>query len=142
MKICSKCKVLKDESEFYTRPNGRPYGHCKTCQNEYSRQHYLNNIKGYVAKAGLWNEKHRKVLHQYILDYLSEHPCVDCGERDAVVLQFDHVRGSKRNSVAALIQRNLSLDVVKFEIEKCEVRCANCHLRKTSKQLGFWKQFR
>ncbi len=34
---------------------------------------------------------------------------------------------------------NHSLDAIKEEVKKCVVRCANCHRRKTAKEIGYWK---
>lgn len=70
------------------------------------------------------------------LDYLSTHPCVDCGETDVVVLEFDHIdRKRKRATVFSLLEH--SWEVVEKEIAKCAVRCANCHRRRTAVQLGW-----
>lgn len=56
--------------------------------------------------------------------------CVDCGYRaSAVALDFDHVRGEKRFGLAEAKSRRL--EEVIAELEKCEVRCANCHRIKT-----------
>jgi hypothetical protein len=61
---------------------------------------------------------------------------VDCGESDPVVLDFDHVRGSKRFSIAIAVTLGYPWETLLREIEKCEVRCANCHRRKTARQMG------
>lgn len=74
---------------------------------------------------------------RWIFDYLREHPCVDCGEADPVVLEFDHVRGEKFATIARMAQ-GFSLAKVRAEIAKCDVRCANCHRRKTASQLGWY----
>lgn len=74
-----------------------------------------------------------------IKNYLLENPCIDCGETDIVVLQFDHVRGSKRASITKMVKDDLSIDTIFKEIAKCEVRCANCHVRKTSSDFGWNK---
>ena len=66
----------------------------------------------------------------FLLDHLRDAPCVDCGERDPVVLDFDHV-GTKRAGVVQLAGRESALAVLEQEIAKCEVRCANCHRRRT-----------
>ena len=34
-----------------------------------------------------------------------------------------------------------SSEKIKKEIEKCDVRCANCHIKKTIKQLKWYKKF-
>ena len=65
--------------------------------------------------------------------------CVDCGESDPVVLEFDHVVGEKLYNVANIVGTCLSLKTVKEELAKCAVRCANCHRRKTAKEQGWAK---
>ena len=72
-------------------------------------------------------------------DYLKKHPCVDCGEKNPIVLEFDHLR-DKLIEVSRLVQYT-SINKVQSEIEKCEIRCANCHRRKTAIQFGWYKNF-
>jgi transposase-like protein len=67
----------------------------------------------------------------YILEVLRQHPCVDCGQRDPVVLEFDHV-GTKRALVTKLAWHACSLATIDREIRECQVRCANCHRRTTA----------
>lgn len=68
-------------------------------------------------------------------EHLRHNPCVDCHETDITVLEFDHVRGVKNGNVGR-IARDRSFDDLKKEIKKCQVRCANCHRRKTLKERG------
>lgn len=76
----------------------------------------------------------------YILKYLTEHPCVDCGEKDPVVLEFDHIDPSlKEHTIGRLIGSGYNLDDIAKEIDKCVVRCANCHRRRTSRD---WDSYR
>ena len=83
-------------------------------------------------------KKRRLLLQQQLLDYLHSHPCVDCGEADPVVLEFDHVRDKVAN-VSALIHAQRPWGVILEEIEKCQVRCANCHRRKTCERLSSFR---
>ena len=76
-------------------------------------------------------------------DYFSK-GCVDCGERDVRVLEFDHVRGvkkrfkSRRNEgVSYLVRCGYLWKTIKKEIDKCEVRCCNCHKLRTFKQFNY-----
>lgn len=81
----------------------------------------------------------RDVVRAYIWSYLTKHPCVDCGETDSIVLEFDHI-SSKNNDIASLIRMG-ALEQAKEEIKKCQVRCANCHRRITAIRAGWTKKF-
>lgn len=59
-----------------------------------------------------------------IIEYFIAHPCVDCGMTDYRCLEFDHIRGVKEFEISRVAY---SWDRVLKEIEKCDVRCANCH---------------
>jgi hypothetical protein len=81
----------------------------------------------------------RERARRFIADYLSTHPCVSCGETDPVVLEFDHIKG-KNAAVARLVADGATIDRIQREIELCEVRCRNCHARKTAKERGFFRR--
>ena len=70
--------------------------------------------------------------------YLDVHPCVDCGERDPLVLDFDH-RSDKIAEVSVLVGRGADWTTIAEEIAKCEVRCANCHRRRTAERAGGYR---
>ena len=54
--------------------------------------------------------------------------CVDCGYKEhAVALQFDHIGDDKKMNVSDMIRSDYSWVTILQEIDKCEVRCANCH---------------
>jgi 5-methylcytosine-specific restriction endonuclease McrA len=74
----------------------------------------------------------------WIVDYLSVHGCTDCGERDLVVLEFDHV-GPKRSHVAVMVTKGASPKALAREVANCEVVCANCHRRRTARRSG-WRR--
>lgn len=137
MKKCIKCNVTKSLDEFQKRSSNKDghTGMCKVCKRNYDNNHYKTNTnrKTYI-------KENRKIAREksrlYIDEYLSENPCVDCGESDIIVLEFDHVNGEKLFSISNKIGR-ISIDNLKAEMLKCEVRCANCHRRKTAKQFGY-----
>jgi hypothetical protein len=138
MKICSICKLPK--TEFYKnrhRPDGLQT-YCKECAIARSKKRYKNFSE--EQKQEIKDRTHRQALinKQYTWDFFKTHPCVDCGENDPVVLEFDHI-SNKKKSVANLANSGVSLDAVKQEIAKCEVRCANCHRRKTAKDFAWYK---
>lgn len=139
MKVCPTCDTKKPLDEFH-RYAKSPDGHqriCKSCRKEFDRAQYQERTKeqreAYQARASqLCKER-----AEFLLKYLLEHPCIDCGEADPVVLQFDHVRDVKFREVTAML--SYSLQRIMEEIAKCEVRCANCHKRKTSRLAGHFR---
>ena len=100
----------------------------------YANAHYLANTDYYKQKARAKDKDVKLRNRQIILTHLLDNPCVDCGEDDVIVLEFDHVRGEKLFPVSRSIGRKISEKKLRDEIDKCEVRCANCHRRKTYKQ--------
>lgn len=103
----------------------------------YTRWHYQQNKEAYKARARAKNLETRDAVRKFLFGYVTTHPCVDCGEADPIVLEFDH-RGDdvKVFDVGDAIRRGYSLNSVKAEVEKCDVRCANCHRRITYKRAG------
>jgi len=63
----------------------------------------------------------------FVKEYLKEHHCVDCGNSNILVLDFDHVRGEKITNISKMVSNGSSLRTLLREIEKCEIRCSNCH---------------
>jgi hypothetical protein len=70
----------------------------------------------------------RNMRHVY--EVLRRARCVDCGRAELLVLEFDHV-GSKKGNVVHLARNGCAFETLRAEIAECEVRCANCHRRRT-----------
>lgn len=105
----------------------------KEDQAKAARKHYLENkdlVKDRATKYKRFASKRNK---EYVSKYLENHPCVDCGEKDIIVLEFDHLFDKEEN-IANAIYRAWSLERIQKKIDKCEVRCANCHRRITYKR--------
>ncbi|MEO1645190.1 MAG: hypothetical protein AAFR67_08385 [Chloroflexota bacterium] len=143
MQTCTKCEETKSVEDFSWKNKEAEMRQtqCKACHAEYRRQHYQANKEKYKAKARRWNRanmpKHRARLRRYVFEYLLEHPCVDCGETNPIMLEFDHVRGRKSENVSVLISTATSIKRLKAEMSKCDVRCMNCHRLKTAKEGGW-----
>ena len=62
--------------------------------------------------------------------FKADRGCVDCGEKDPDLLDFDHVNGEKVGNISQMLTR--SFETLKRELEKCDVRCVRCHRMITS----------
>jgi hypothetical protein len=141
MKTCSKCKTDYSTplEDHFNKKKGTKDGFqylCKKCVAVFHKEHYEKRTQYYIDKAYLTNQEYRLRNLQYMVDYLKENACIDCGEKDPVVLEFDH-RGDKKYNVSSLTSG--SMETLLKEIAKRDVRCANCHKRKTAKQFDYYK---
>lgn len=130
LKWCGVCGQDLPLTDFAKRGGESRCWKCKHCQREYSRDHYRRNRAAYLARVRV---RHRTFLTEnmaLVVAYLSTHPCVDCGEDNPVVLQFDHVRGVKTRNLARMVREGARRDRIQLEISKCDVRCVNCHFRR------------
>src|SRR2546425_3533888 len=140
-RVCCTCRVAKPIAEFAVKnkARGTRSTKCRSCQAAYSREHYRRNRPTYLQRAATHRKLNREECRQQVFNYLVGHPCVDCGETDPIVLDFDHRDASrKRGSISRLISQ-LTWDTLECEIAKCDVRCANCHRRRTAQQFGWRK---
>lgn len=105
----------------------------KEKQREAARRHYEKNREVMIARAKEHTRQKRIQLRAWIRDHLAAHPCVDCGEADPVVLEFDHRDpSSKVGNIGDIVNRSgWGLPRLEAEIAKCDVRCCNCRRRRT-----------
>lgn len=69
----------------------------------------------------------------FIHEYKERLGCLDCGEKDWIVLELDHRdRYEKLYQPSNLHHR--SWEAIHTELAKCDVRCANCHRRRSYKE--------
>lgn len=94
---------------------------------KYIKEHYKNNKEYYKEK----NKKFRKSVQDFILEYKKKNKCIDCGNGDFRILDFDHVEGEKKFNIGDVTRYGYGKDKVKKEIDKCELVCANCHRIRT-----------
>jgi hypothetical protein len=139
MKKCRSCLQLLDVNNF--RKNKRSAdGYatiCKICIGQYEKHWYKNNPK---RRASIVQNNSKQIERNRItvISYLQTHPCIDCGEADIVVLDFDH-QGNKRMEVSCMMHSAYSTETLLLEMDKCKVRCANCHRRKTARENNWLK---
>lgn len=131
---CVKCGKRNQTFHVSTGWKSGFASYCVKCRSKWRKKNPRYKQQNAAAR-----DRAKSRARQYCYDYLTTHPCVDCGVTDPTVLTFDHVRGRKYLVISRMIVNGCGLPKIQREIDKCEVRCANCHFRKTAKQLGFWK---
>lgn len=104
--ICPKCG-----QEFKIKDNANNRRYCYDCVPQ-------------VAKSGADN---RSLIKQWALTYKGK-KCARCGYNNCIeALDFHHIDPTQKDF--NLSDRNLILDweVIKLELDKCILLCANCH---------------
>lgn len=141
MRVCCTCGVAKPMSEFAVknRERGTRATKCRSCQAAYSREHYRRNRPDYLERTAKQRKFNREECRQQVFNYLTAHACVDCGEGDPIVLEFDHRDPSKKRASISKLISHVTWAALQREIAQCDVRCANCHRRRTAEQFGWRK---
>jgi hypothetical protein len=130
---CGRCRRVLPESSFSRHPKGRQWW-CKECFREYFRQRGDHHRR----QSATSRRKRQAIARRFIREHLRTHPCVECGEADPTVLEFDHLR-EKLKEISLLAAGGASVKALKREIAKCEVVCCNCHRRRTARR-GNWRR--
>jgi len=117
-RICRKCGLIKHEDSFPIFKNKKHHCYCFVCHKDIPKERSKEN---------------RIMVYKYLL----EHPCVDCGETNPLVLEFDHIGATKKEyNISDLLKQQDQRKII-IEMNKCEVRCRNCHIIKTAERGGW-----
>lgn len=141
MRVCIHCKEFLPRLEFplRSRMTGARHNRCKECQRRYSRAHYAMHGHKHNARRYQNQKRSRVETRRRFAEYLVGKACIDCGICDTIVLEFDHVRGQKVANLSEMVSNGWPWTQVEDELAKCEIRCANCHRRKTAHQLKWFR---
>lgn len=137
--ICRVCGKEKDILEFSMRNEEKRHTECKQCHKEYTHKWYLEHKIHHNKIVRKWDIFYREEIEKKLSEYLLNHPCVVCDEKDILVLEFDHINGKKDFNIGDRLHHKHSWETLFKEIQKCQVLCANCHKRKTARQLNSWR---
>src|SRR3990172_5241060 len=97
---CTKCHTPYPEHEFIGPRTGRIYTWCKACRDAHNKKHRARpEIKRAVKRS---YRKFVELSRRLVFTHLTTNPCVDCGEADPVVLEFDHCRGMKLKNLSKM----------------------------------------
>lgn len=108
MKTCIKCKLSKDENDFYMREGKTTHSYCKQRVSEQT-------------------VRRQRALKLSAIKYKGS-ACYDCGKSyHPAVYDFHHLNPSEKDFN---IGRRKSLKFsqeLKDELDKCILLCSNCH---------------
>lgn len=136
MQICSICGLNKSLDNF--TKSRRKW--CRQCISKYDKDRYKQRTKEERARCLEKRNKNKENNKTKLLEFLKNKKCEDCGEKDVVVLEFDHIDPkTKKFSIGDAISSGKTWKRIKIEIDKCRILCANCHRRRTSKQQQWFK---
>jgi hypothetical protein len=107
---CGRCKCEKPVDEFAWRrkARGQRDNYCRPCRADYKQEHYAANRQRYTDSA---DRRRRRVVAERVVllvEFLREHPYVDCGEADPLVLEFDHLRDKEFGVAKGVRDRSLA----------------------------------
>lgn len=137
MKRCPGCEQSLPESKF-ARNKAKKDGlacHCRICKKKIQERWYARHKERHKKDVRERRAALKKRNKKKLFDFLCSNPCVDCGERRPFVLDFDH-RGDKKAAISNLLDLYAWENVLP-EIQKCDVRCSNCHRARHAKDGGW-----
>lgn len=147
-RVCRKCGREQDSSEFRGKQRGKVCNSCVAAYRLEWKKKHRASLTGAKRDALLRAErvrakKYRKANPEGYREYHREYrtkmlakiqlaliECLDCGEDDLRVLLFHHRNPDEKRGTVLQIATSESWDAVEMEIEKCDVLCANCHMKR------------
>ena len=125
MRTCIKCNSEKIISDFNKKKSNKDgiSKICRECEKIYTRNHYQNNKQYYINKSHNYTTK----VKQWFSEYKSKLKCESCGETHPATFDFHHIDKSKKIDCISVLVAQGKYKILKEELKKCKVLCANCH---------------
>ncbi len=141
-KCCSRCKQVQPIENFAMKDpkTGRRQGHCRTCQKDISRAHYLRNTETCKARAAARKASIQPGLRAVVAENLKGRSCLKCGATEN--LTFYARRDTEGACVSAAVHQGMATETVPQAIESSDVLCTSCIHTEQSKALRAWQQER
>jgi len=99
----------------------------KEARKAYHKRWYQQHKDEVIARR----KKRQLEIRNRFLRYKSTLSCMDCGISHPAVLQFHHRnKDDKSFNISDVIRRANSFKQITSEIEKCDVVCVNCHMKR------------
>jgi len=117
MPNCSQC-----QAEFIPNPRNRRRTPQKYCSHRCQGLAASRRPEARKRRSDAWQRG-----SNFINTYKQSHPCVNCGESDPVCLDFHHRDPKTKRFGIGRGGCARSIFLLKEEIAKCLVLCANCH---------------
>ena len=103
-----------------------PYKNGEPKEKRVSRQakYYKNNKEKCRERNKSLTQRNR----EYVQNIKKAGKCCDCLESRWQCLDFDHIDPTqKANEIKYLTHHGVSIERLQRELDKCVLRCANCH---------------
>lgn len=137
MKTCYQCKQEKNPEAFATR-QGKTLSYCIECYESAYGPLSEKRIND-TARARIARKRQAKKCQEFIRGLLETTPCMDCGITDMIVLQFDHRNPEEKEKGISCLLAEGRMTRLRSEVQKCDIVCANCHIKRTAKAFGSWR---
>lgn len=100
----------------------------------YYRRYYEENRERILESNRRRTKARTQEIRNILVEFKLSNPCMDCGENDPVVLDFDHIiPKNKEFTISRATSHRPRYERLLNEIVKCRIVCANCHRRRTYK---------
>jgi len=131
----SKRRIRIQYERYQKKGNSNTF--VEIAKSNRGRDRYANNTERVKEINRAARERSQREVTLFIQEYLSDKACVDCSENDMTVLTFDHVRGEKKYNISNMITKGAAIETIKRKLEKTDVVCFNCHMRREQARRGY-----
>lgn len=129
-KLCYRCREIKSVIEYnknYCRIDGLQ-SWCRECNRQKSKAYYADNASRQKVAVSKRKKQQYKLIRARIDELKRQNPCVLCGEKEPVCLDFHHKDPKQKVvSISQMAKLNWGFEKVELEIKKCVMLCSNCH---------------